>query len=109
MKSSVGYKLDYKPNEVCDDVNCPYHGTLSVRGKIFEGYVTSDSMQRTVKVEWDVEVRDSKYRRYLKTKTSVSAHNPDCISAKLGDKVLVAETRPLSKTKHFAVLRVIEE
>jgi small subunit ribosomal protein S17 len=108
MKASVGYNIDYKPENVCDDVNCPYHGNLSVRGKIFEGKVTSDARLRTVKVEWDVEVKDKKYSRYFKTKSSVSAHNPDCIGAKVGDKVLIGETRPLSKTKHFTVLRVIE-
>ena len=109
MKVSVGYNIDYKPKEECNDEKCPYHGKTSVRGKFFEGIVVSDSMARTVKVEWETLVKDDKFSRYFKVKSSVSAHNPDCIKAKKGDKVLIGETRPLSKTKHFVVLRVFEE
>ncbi len=109
MKTSVGYNLEYKPKEECFDEKCPYHGKTSVRGKIFEGTVTSDAMSRTVKVEWETLVKDKKFSRYYKVKSKVSAHNPDCIKAKKGDKVLIGETRPLSKTKHFVVLRVIEQ
>ena len=107
MKNSVGYNIKHKPAEACSDVNCPHHGTLSLRGKTFEGTVTTDARQRTVKVEWENKVKDEKYSRYFKTKSAVSAHNPDCISAKVGDKVLIAECRPLSKTKHFTVVEVI--
>ncbi len=109
MKSSVGYNIEFKPKTECEDVNCPYHGSLSVRGKIVEGVVTSDSMDRTVKVEWESMIKDTKYSRYYKSKSKVAAHNPDCVKAKKGDKVLIGETRPLSKTKHFAVLKVIEQ
>ena len=109
MKSSVGYNIEFKPEIECDDVNCPYHGSLPIRGKMFVGIVTSDSMNRSVKVEWEDVVKDPKYSRYFKTRSKVIAHNPDCIKAKKGDKVQIGETRPLSKTKHFVVLRVIEE
>ena len=109
MKSNVGYNIEFKPESDCLDENCPYHGSLSVRGKTVEGVVVSDAMDKTVKVEWESMVKDEKYSRYYKVKSKVSAHNPECIKAKKGDKVLIGETRPLSKTKHFAVLRVIEE
>lgn len=109
MKESVGYNVDFKPEKVTDnDSKCPYYGNVSVRGKMFEGVVVSDSMDRTVKVVWDNLVKNVKYGRYLKKTSKVLAHNPDCIGAKKGDKVLIGETRPLSKRKHFAVLRVIE-
>lgn len=109
MKASIGYNIDFKPEKECSDVNCPYHGSLSIRGKTFVGRVISDSMQRSVKVGWENAVKDPKYSRYYKTRSKVTAHNPDCIDAKEGDKVLIAETRPLSKTKHFVVVRVFEE
>ncbi len=110
MKKNVGYGLDYKPeNPDVVDKKCPYYGEVSVRGKTFEGIVVSDKMDKTVKVQWDRLVKDSKYNRYLKKRTKVSAHNPPSINAKQGDKVLIGETRPLSKTKHFAVLKVISE
>jgi small subunit ribosomal protein S17 len=109
MKSKIGYNIDFVPESVCEDKNCPYHGNVTVRGKLFEGVVVSDSMDRTVKVEWENLVKDKKYNRYFRTRSKVTAHNPDCIKAKEGDRVLIGETRPLSKTKHFVVLRVIEE
>lgn len=110
MKKSIGYDMKEMPNTegATNDKKCPYTGEVSVRGKLFEGTVVSDSMNRTVKVEWDTLVRDSKYHRYYKKRTKVAAHNSDIIGAKKGDKVLIGETRPLSKTKHFAVIKVIE-
>ena len=109
MKTSIGYNIEYKPEKTCEDKNCPYHGLVSIRGKTFVGNITSDVMSRSVKVEWEDVVKDPKYSRYFKTRSKVIAHNPDCINAKKGDKVLIGETRPLSKTKNFVVLRVIEE
>lgn len=109
MKKSVGYNIETDVEITpSNDKKCPYTGEVSVRGKVFEGTVVSDSMTRTVKVEWESLVKDSKYNRYFKTRSRVAAHNPDSIKAKKGDKVLIGETRPLSKTKHFAVLKVIE-
>ena len=109
MKQAVGYNIDFKPQSECADSKCPYHGEVSVRGKLFEGTVVSDSMNKTVKVAWENVVKDTKFSRYFKTTTKVLAHNPDCVKAKKGDKVLIGETRPLSKTKHFAVLQVVEQ
>lgn len=109
MKASVGYNIEYKPETECSDSKCPYHGEISVRGKLFEGKVVSASMDRTVKVEWENFVQDSKYSRYFKNRSRVAAHNPDCIKAKVGDRVVIGETRPMSKTKHFAVLKIVEE
>lgn len=109
MKKSIGYNIKFKPEQSKEvELNDPHFGQLSVRGKMFEGIVTSDSMDKTVKVEWDTLVKDSKYKRYLKKRTRVAAHNPTSINAKKGDKVVVAETRPLSKTKHFVVVEVKE-
>lgn len=109
MKKTIGYNVDFKPEEVSNkDKKCPFGGDVSVRGKLFEGTVVSANMAKTVKVEWETMVKDSKYNRYLKKRTKVAAHNSDAVSAKLGDKVLIGECRPLSKTKHFVVLKVIE-
>ncbi len=110
MKKSVGYNIEtsVEADSTNNDKKCPFTGEVSVRGKTFEGIVVSDSMSRTVKVEWESLVKDSKYSRYFKTRSKVAAHNPDVIKARKGDKVLIGETRPLSKTKHFAVLKVIK-
>ncbi|PIO00479.1 30S ribosomal protein S17 [archaeon CG10_big_fil_rev_8_21_14_0_10_43_11] len=102
---NIGIKV-VPPKDTCDDPKCPFHGSLSVRGKIFSGTVTSDKMHKTVKVEWERRVYVPKYERYRKEKSRVTAHNPPCISAKQGEEVKVMETRKLSKTKTFCVIEV---
>ena len=100
--------IDVKPPEKeCNDPNCPFHGTLSVRGKILEGIVVSDKMHRTVIVRRDYLHYVPKYERYERRHSRIPAHNPDCINAKVGDKVRIAECRPLSKTKHFVVIEKV--
>lgn len=94
--------------ETCIDPNCPVHGTLSTRGAILEGIVVSDKMQRTVIVSRPFMRKIQKYERYAKKRTKLSAHNPLCINAKKGDRVKVAECRPISKTKSFVVIEVIK-
>ncbi|MEM5798376.1 MAG: 30S ribosomal protein S17 [Candidatus Aenigmatarchaeota archaeon] len=108
MKKSIG--IDVKPPEkVCKDTRCPWHGSLSVRGRIFEGRVKSVRMMRTAVVEWEYHHWVPKYERFEKKRSKVSAHNPDCIKAKEGDNVLIAECRPLSKTKNFVIVAKIEK
>ena len=104
MKKSSGIKEIKAPSASCTDKKCPFHGTLSIRGRIFVGRVISSRMARTVNVEWERRVYIPKYERYLKKRSRVKAHNPDCIAAKAGDSVRIAECRPLSKTKYFTVL-----
>ncbi|MEM4035367.1 MAG: 30S ribosomal protein S17 [Fervidicoccaceae archaeon] len=94
------------PKTTCDDENCPFHGSLKVRGLILEGVVVKSKMERTVVVRRDYLHYDEKYRRYERRKSILHAHNPPCINAKEGDVVIVGEVRPLSKTVSFVVLAV---
>jgi ribosomal protein S17 len=64
-------------------------------------------MQHTVVVEWEGWRYIPKYERYRRTRTRLLAHNTPCINAAEGDMVLIAECRPLSKTKNFVVLKVL--
>jgi small subunit ribosomal protein S17 len=99
-----------EPEEACSDPNCPFHGTLSVRGQTMEGQVASADMDKTVVVEREYDVKVPKYDRYMKRRSRVSAHHPDCLDLSVGDTVRIAETRPLSKTKsHVVVERVPTE
>lgn len=88
----------------CADEKCPFHGHLKVRGRTFTGTVISDKMRNTVTVEWNRKVLVPKYERYVKKRSKVKAHNPECIAAVEGDVVKIAECRPLSKTKNFVVV-----
>ncbi len=107
VKNDIGIKDVKAPENTCKDIKCPYHGSLSVRGRTFIGTVKSDKMTNTVAVEWPRMVKVSKFKRYVIKRSRVKAHNPECIKAKTGDKVLISECRPLSRTKSFVVLKVI--
>jgi small subunit ribosomal protein S17 len=93
-----------EPEEACSDENCPFHGTLSVRGQTLEGTVASTDMEKTVVVEREYDVRVPKYDRYMKRRSRVPAHLPPCLDVEEGEEVRIAETRPLSKTKSHVVV-----
>ena len=92
------------PEKECEDVDCPFHGTLPVRGQILEGVVVSDKAPKTVVVLRSYLKKIAKYERYERRESKIHAHNPPCIHAKVGDTVKIAECRPLSKTKSFVVI-----
>ncbi len=88
----------------CNDNNCPFHGTLKARGRIFTATVVSTKMRKTASLNMERTGYIRKYQRYEKKHTRLKAHNPDCISASAGDKVTVSECRPISKTKKFVII-----
>lgn len=96
-------KLKISKNN-CGDKNCPIHGHLKTRGRVFEGMIVSDKMQKTVSVQWERQVLVPKYERYLEKNTKLKAHNPACLSVKKGEFVRIAECRPISKTVNFVVI-----
>ncbi|MBI4440364.1 30S ribosomal protein S17 [Candidatus Woesearchaeota archaeon] len=100
---NIGIKVS-QPGAGCNDSNCPFHGQLRIRGRVFTGTVVSDRMARTVTVEWTEMKKLTKYERFEKRRIKLKAHNPACINAREGDMVKIGECRPLSKTKHFAVI-----
>ncbi|MDY7083107.1 MAG: 30S ribosomal protein S17 [Halobacteria archaeon] len=103
----IGFDVP-EPESDCSDPNCPFHGELSVRGTVLEGDVDSDKMDKTVVMEEEHEVKFPKYDRYMRRRSRIPAHSPPCLDAEEGDKVRIAECRPLSKTKKFVVIEVVE-
>jgi len=95
------------PKKSCNDRCCPFHGTLPVRGRILEGIVVGDKMKGTVIVRRDFLQYVSKYLRYERRHGHISAHNPPCIEAKIGDNVKLMECRPISKAVSFVVIEKI--
>ncbi len=92
----------------CNDKKCYRHGNVKVRGAKVIGKVVSDRGKRTVIVERDIFKKMPKYHRISKNRSRIPAHNPDCIGAKVGDMVLIGETRKLSKTKSWTVLEILK-
>ncbi len=72
------------------------------------GFVVSDKMQKTVVVEVVTRGRHPFYKRVLRHSTRFKAHDEHG-QAHVGDKVLVAETRPLSRDKRWRVVQVLEQ
>ena len=107
MTNNIG--IDAKPpQKTCSDEYCPWHGKLPIRGKIIEGIVVSSKALKTAIVRIDYLHYYPKYERHERRHSRIAAYNPDCIDAKEGDKVKIAECRPLSKTKHFVVIEVLK-
>ena len=98
-----------KPKKTCDDRNCPFHGNLPVRGRIFEGIVASAKMDKTIVVKRDYLYYVPKFTRYERRRSRIPSHNPPCVDAKEGDRVIIAECRPVSKTVSFVVVEKLEE
>lgn len=97
------------PTEICNDKHCPWHGTISLRGRTLVGKVTSTRMVNTISVETSRLHYVPKYKRYEKRRTRIHAHLPACISVSEGDSVRIAETKRLAKTVAFVVLGKIVE
>lgn len=100
---SIGVGIESPQNE-CDDRDCPFHGTLAVRGRILEGTVIEDRMTKTVIIRRDYHHYIPKYLRYERRHGRTAAHNPPCIDATIGEKVKIMECRPLSKSVSFVVI-----
>ncbi len=98
-----------KPEKTCNDRNCPFHGSLKIRGRILEGVVVSAKMDKTVIVRRDYLKYVPKYKRYERRHSHIPAHNPPCINATENDVVRIAECRPISKTVSFVVIEKLEK
>ncbi len=92
----------------CNDPKCPIHGMLKTRGNEIEGVVVSDKAKKTVIIEHAYTVFLHKYERSLRKTSRIAAYSPECMGAKAGDRVRIAETRRLSKTKSFAVVGIVD-
>ncbi|MCZ6648174.1 MAG: 30S ribosomal protein S17 [Nitrososphaerales archaeon] len=97
--------IDLKPpTKTCDDMHCPFHGVLGVRGRVFQGTAVSVAAPKTAVVQREYLHYIDKYMRYEKRRRRIRAHLPPCLEVTVGDQVTVGECRPLTKTVSFVVL-----
>jgi small subunit ribosomal protein S17 len=92
------------PTRVCDDKDCPFHGSLKVRGILLRGQVLKVKMNKTAVIEREKIIYVRKYKRYMRRRTRILVHLPPCLSVKPQDQVIVGECRPISKNVSFVVL-----
>jgi small subunit ribosomal protein S17 len=76
--------------------------------KTRRGYVTSDKMDKTITVEVEDRVKHPLYGKVLRRSTKIKAHD-EANTAGVGDLVLIMETRPLSATKRWRLVEIIEK
>ncbi|HNW05949.1 MAG TPA: 30S ribosomal protein S17 [archaeon] len=91
--------------KTCLDKNCPVHGQISVRGKTLQGTVVKKKALKTAVIQIEKAKYIRKYERYMKKKVKIPVHCPECMDINIGDIVLVGETRKLSKTKSFVIMK----
>ena len=78
------------------------------RRKVREGYVVSDKMDKTVVVLLEDRKKHPRYAKVLRTTSKVKAHDEENVAG-VGDRVLLMETRPLSATKRWRLVEVLEK
>lgn len=76
--------------------------------KVREGIVVSDKMEKTIVVAIETMILHPIYKKRVKRTTKFKAHDENNV-AKIGDKVRIMETRPLSKDKNWRLVEVLEE
>ncbi|GAA1421878.1 30S ribosomal protein S17 [Agrococcus citreus] len=72
------------------------------------GFVVSDKMEKTVVVEVEDRVKHPLYGKVLRKSSKVKAHDEQN-AAGIGDRVLIAETRPMSATKRWRIVEILEK
>ena len=76
--------------------------------KVYRGTVVSDKMDKTITVMVETKKTHPLYGKRVKYSKKFKAHDENN-EARIGDTVVIMETRPLSATKHFRVVRLIEK
>ena len=76
--------------------------------KVREGLVVSDKMDKTIVVEVEDRVKHALYGKVLRRSSKLKAHD-EANTAGIGDRVLIMETRPLSATKRWRLVSVVEK
>jgi len=101
----IPVKKSTKP-PLSGEKNNPFNGTLSIRGKLFEGIIVNAKAKHTVTIEKKSFINFSKFKRYGRSKNRIHAHVPSNLDVKEGDRVIAAECRPVSKSVSFVIIEV---
>ena len=107
MTRNIGLPVkELKKKPVKNENNNPFNGSLSIRGKIFEGIVINAKAKGSVVIERESLIDFTKFKRFGRSKNKIHAHVPSNISVEEGDYVVAAECRPISKSVSFVIIEV---
>ena len=93
-----------KPAE--NENNNPFNGSLTIRGKLFEGIVINAKAKETAVIQKESPIYFKKFKRFGRSKNKIHAHIPSNLNVQKGDHVIAAECRPISKSVSFVIVEV---
>ena len=107
MTRNIGLPVKESKKKIEEnEKNNPFNGTLSIRGKIFEGTVINAKANGTIVIQKESPIYFKKFKRFGRSKNKIHAHVPSNINVEEGDYVIAAECKPISKSVSFVVVEV---
>ena len=107
MTRNIGLPVkETKETGIENEKNNPFNGSLSIRGKLFEGVVINAKSKNTIVIQKESPIYFKKFKRFGRSKNQIHAHVPSNINVQEGDFVIAAECRPISKSVSFVVVEV---
>ena len=107
MTRNIGLPVKTTKKKLIEnEKNNPFNGSLSIRGKLFEGIVIDAKAKGTVVIQKESPIYFKKFKRFGRSKNKIHAHVPSNINVQEGDHVIAAECRPISKSVSFVVVEV---
>ena len=107
MTRNIGLPVNgIKETKIENEKNNPFNGSLSIRGKLFEGIVINTKAKNTIVIQKESPIYFKKFKRFGLSKNKIHAHLPSNINVQEGDHVIAAECRPISKSVSFVVVEV---
>ena len=107
MTRNIGLPVNEpKKKPIENEKNNPFSGSLSIRGKLFEGVVINAKAKGTVVIQKESPIYFKKFKRFGRSKNQIHAHIPSNLNVQEGDYVIAAECRPISKSVSFVVVEV---
>ena len=107
MTKNIGLPVkEPKKEAVENEKNNPFNGSLSIRGKLFEGIVINAKAKGTAVIQKESPIYFKKFKRFGRSKNKIHAHIPSNLNVQKGDHVVAAECRPISKSVSFVIVEV---
>ena len=107
MTRNIGLPVK-KPKEkpLKNEKSNPFNGSLTIRGKLFEGIVINAKAKKTAVIQKESLIYFEKFKRFGRSKNKIHAHIPSNLNVQKGDRVTAAECRPISKSVSFVIVEV---
>ena len=107
MTRNIGLPVkEPKKKSLENETSNPFNGSLSIRGKLFEGIVINAKANGTAVIQKESPIYFTKFKRFGRSKNKIHAHIPSNLNIQVGDHVVAAECRPISKSVSFVIVEV---